>query len=89
MATRKLPGGGKGQDKLIADAIRVSLMRAAEKGKSKRLQLVADKLVDRAIEGDVAAIREIADRIDGRVPQAVSGHVDSNITVRWRALNES
>ena len=85
MAARKRPGGGKGQDKLIADAIRVSLMRAAEKGKSKRLQLVADKLVDKAIDGDVAAIREIADRIDGRVPQAVSGHVDSHITVRWES----
>ncbi|MBX6392553.1 MAG: hypothetical protein IRY96_03695 [Burkholderiales bacterium] len=38
-----------------------------------RLRLVASKLVDRAIDGDVAAIKEIGDRVDGRPPQAIVG----------------
>ncbi len=37
------------------------------------LRRVADRLIEKAIEGDVSAIREIADRIDGKVPQAIGG----------------
>jgi len=37
---------------------------------TKRLRLVARKLIERAEKGDVAAIREIFDRVDGRVSSA-------------------
>ena len=34
------------------------------------LRVVARKLVDRAEQGEIPAIKEIFDRVDGRVPQA-------------------
>ena len=39
--------------------------------------------VTKAAAGDVHAIREVGDRMDGRVPQAITGDADSDpITVR-------
>ena len=35
------------------------------------LRRIAAKLVEKAEEGELAAIREIADRLDGKAPQAV------------------
>ena len=40
---------------------------------SKGLRKVARKLLDNALNNDNSAIREIADRIDGKVPQAIVG----------------
>lgn len=37
------------------------------------LRALADALVKRGRTGDVQAIREIADRLDGKVPQAIVG----------------
>lgn len=38
-----------------------------------RLRRAADALVDKAIDGDVAALKEIGDRVDGKVPQGIVG----------------
>jgi hypothetical protein len=77
------PKGGK-PDKLMRDALRISLLREAEKGsKTKRLQQVADALVDAAIAGDIQAIREINDRMDGKATQPISGDTEGEpITFR-------
>ena len=62
--------GGAKREKLMRDALIVSLKRQAEKGlKTKQLQVVAEALVVKAMEGDVPAIKEIFDRVDGKVPQ--------------------
>lgn len=42
------------------------------KGKTK-LDRIAAALVSQACDGDVPAIKEIGDRLDGKVPQAVMG----------------
>lgn len=47
-----------------------------KKQKFKRLRLVARVLVDNAIGGDTASIKEINDRMDGKVPQAIVGDDD-------------
>ncbi|MDE2107451.1 MAG: hypothetical protein KGL39_60200 [Patescibacteria group bacterium] len=44
----------------------------------KRLRLVARALVNSAIDGDVAAIKEINDRIDGKIPHPVKMGGDEN-----------
>lgn len=49
------------------DAIR----RAVLADDGKRLRKIAEALLDKAAEGDVAAIRELGDRIDGKAMQAV------------------
>ena len=52
----------------------IALKREAEKGgRTKKLQRVADKLVDLAVEGNITAIKEIADRLEGRPTQTIAG----------------
>jgi hypothetical protein len=41
------------------------------------MRRVARALIDKAMYGDVSAIKEVADRIDGRVPQLVGGDRDN------------
>jgi len=51
------------------------------------LRAIAQALLFRASDGDIAAIREVADRIDGKVPQAIGGSDEltpQRITVFWR-----
>ena len=91
MAARKTPSKGGKPDKLMRDALLLELNREAKlaDGKvTKRLRAVARKLVDRAEQGDVPAIKEIFDRVDGRVPQAQhpSGPEDAPINIFHRFL---
>ncbi len=65
------PGGRPKQAKLFRDALLRQLEKADEDG--KKLDGVARALVANAVGGETAAIREIADRIDGKVPQAIGG----------------
>lgn len=87
MAARKIPSKGGKPDKLMRDALSLELHREVETeidGKAKkvkRLRLVANALVDKAISGDTVAIKEINDRMDGKVPQAIVGD-DSHDPVR-------
>lgn len=78
MAARKNPSKGGKPDKLMRDALMLELHREViDDGKKiKRIRMVARKLVDKAIDGDVPAIREINERIDGKVPQALVGDSD-------------
>ena len=70
MAARKNPGGGKGQDKIWSDALRRAVMRESESDKAKkRIEVMADKCARMAEDGDMAAIREIGDRLDGKPAQ--------------------
>jgi len=62
-------------EKTFANMLRVALKEAHEEGGDK-LRQVADALVKKAMTGDVPAIKEIADRMDGKVPQAIVGDDD-------------
>jgi hypothetical protein len=44
-------------------------------------ELVAYKLIRIALQGNVPAIKEILDRIDGRVPQRTAGHDDTPVQI--------
>src|ERR1017187_8415518 len=59
------------KDKPFRDALRMEILAMGED--SKGLRKVARKLLDNALNNDNFAIREIADRIDGKVPQAIVG----------------
>ena len=63
---------GNKPEKFMRDAIILALHREAGKGKTKKLYKIADKLVDKAMEGDIMAIKEINDRVDGKAPQDVN-----------------
>lgn len=52
----------------------MAVMRAhSDPKKGKKLAALADALVDAGLEGDVSALQEIGNRLDGRVPQAHTG----------------
>ena len=52
-------------------------LRIALRGDPLRLRRIAEKLARKAEEGDLAAIREVADRLDGK-PAAEKTHIDSS-----------
>ena len=47
----------------------------------KRIHNVAEALFRKAEDGDIAAIRELGDRIDGKAEQTISGDSDQPITI--------
>jgi hypothetical protein len=63
------------KNKLWEDALRRALL--AEDG--KKLRSLADKLIARAEEGDVTALKEIGDRMDGKPTQTIGGDPDAPI----------
>jgi hypothetical protein len=63
------PIGSVNREKPFNDALRIALKRDP-----LRLHRIAEKLAEKAEEGDLAAIREIADRLDGKPVQMVDRH---------------
>ena len=82
------PKGSK-PEKLMRDALIIALNREAAKGsKTKRLQSVAEALVNKAIEGDVGAAKEIFDRIDGKVPQSHDIKKETTLTIHAETISD-
>lgn len=67
-----MAGRPKGE-KSFAAMLRIAINEAGEKPGTTRLRDIADALVTSAVKGDIQAIKEVADRLDGKVPQAVIG----------------
>lgn len=70
-------------EKTFANMLRVAISEAHAEGGTK-LRAVADALVTKAIAGDVAAIKEVGDRLDGKVMQQVelSGDPENPVASR-------
>jgi hypothetical protein len=85
MATRRTLG--RDRDEMLRDALLISLNRRVDKGNStKRFQKVADALVDAAMKGELTALREIFDRVDGKFPKGTVGNgkkVPGELRIRW------
>jgi hypothetical protein len=72
---------GQQRDKPFRDALRMEIAAAGDDHKA--LRRIARALLAEAATGNVYAIREVGDRLDGRVPQAITGDADGDpITVR-------
>lgn len=77
-------------EKLWRDAIRVAVNRAQDDPtKGKKLMALADALVAVGMAGDVAALREIGDRLDGKVPQALIGGDDEDNPIQVSVIQRS
>lgn len=71
-STRFKPGnnanpGGKPKGRTLAFYLREGLESVGKDGKT-RAQAIAEKLLDMCDEGDRQAIKDVFDRIDGKVP---------------------
>jgi hypothetical protein len=70
-------------DKIWSEAVHRAVKRVEKNGtgKSKRIEGLADKLVDFAMAGNGWAMQEIGNRLDGKPHQSSELNVDGNITV--------
>lgn len=60
------------KERSFANMLNIAINEAT-KGGGTKLRAVADKLVELAIAGDMQAIKEIGDRIDGKPVQVTEG----------------
>lgn len=60
-------------DKIWAAAVQRAVKRRLEneEGKPQKIERLADKLVDFAMEGNGWAFKEIGERLDGKAPQGI------------------
>ncbi|MBL8577707.1 MAG: hypothetical protein JNK47_10805 [Mesorhizobium sp.] len=63
--------GRRKSEKTFANMLRVAVHETGESGQP-RLRELAEILVTKAIAGDVSAIKEIADRLDGKPMQQMA-----------------
>jgi len=61
--------------RMWAEAVRKAALN------NDKLRKIADKLVDMAVEGDMQAIKEVGDRLDGKTVQAVTGEDGGPLTI--------
>lgn len=83
MAVRKTPSGGSKSDKPWRDAILLAVNEKTPENERK-LRALAQRLVREAMGGDVAALKEIGDRLDGKPKQqvAVAGDAENPEPIR-------
>jgi hypothetical protein len=72
------------RDKSFAQMLRVAITEAGREPGTTKLRDVADSLVKEAIDGNINAIKEIADRLDGKVPQGIAGEDGAPIAITFR-----
>lgn len=66
--------GGRPRSAVLSDAYRRKLAQVDETDPEKRTfaEILAEKIILKAKEGDVHAVREIADRVEGKAKQTVT-----------------
>ena len=71
--------------KPITRALFAALEATAAGRNQANLQCIVDTLIGKAIDGDLAAMREIFDRIDGKAPAAAAGaEVPREVRFEWK-----
>lgn len=61
-----------------------TIKRALAQGDPDKLRKIADKLLAMAEEGDLGAIKELGDRIDGKPSQTIAGDEENPLQVIQR-----
>ncbi len=80
--------GNRWTDKAWREAIRMAV--SEKQGDVKALRALANKLVDMGLAGDVQAIREIGDRLDGKPAQSIDLAVtDERNVIRAPEMSET
>lgn len=68
---------GRRKERIWRNALERAVKRAiADKVDYLQIDALADAIVAAGLAGDVSALKEIGDRIDGKVPQALIGSDD-------------
>lgn len=72
-------------NRLWADTIK----RAVTQSDATRLRRIAEALITKAEDGDMSAIKELGDRLDGKAIQQVTGDLDATLTVNILRYGDS
>ncbi len=82
---------GPKSDKQWSDALRRAVNRESQgKGSAKWMEVIANRCVEAAADGDMQAIREIGDRLDGKPKQQTEvsgpdgGEIPVGVKVKWK-----
>lgn len=83
------PNGAPKRAKIWREAINRAIKRR-EQDDPQALEKLADKLLAAVDAGDIAAIKEFGDRIDGKVAQAIGGDdelgpIKNILEVSWKS----
>ena len=74
--------------RLWTDALRIAVHVGVRTDRGrKKLQAIADRCVEMALDGDIAAIKEIGDRLEGKVHTTDEAGV-TTITLNFRRSRE-
>ena len=80
---------GRRKERPFRDALRLEIAEATDGNDFRSLRRIARELLKCASTGDTASIREIADRLDGKVPRGIGGDDELDpikmIEVRWKS----
>jgi hypothetical protein len=79
------PNGAPKQAKIWKDAINRAIKRR-EADDPQALERLADKLLVAAETGDVGAMKELGDRLDGKVAQAIIGGDEDDAPIRLECI---
>src|ERR1700676_3550144 len=77
------PGG-----RPVTRALMAALDESAPGAQASSLRRIVDTLIGKAIDGDLSAIREIFDRIDGKAPTAAVGaapEAPQKVVFQWKS----
>ncbi len=82
--------GGRPKTKPWTDALREAVNKAVEGEDKTALELIAERVIDEAVKGDMAAVKEIANRLEGRPPASITikGDPDEPFTVEPASLEK-
>ena len=67
------PAGSPNRDRPFRDALRIEIAALQAEDDKRGLRRLARALIEKGAAGDVAAIKEVADRLDGKIPQGIGG----------------
>lgn len=77
------PAPGPKKIKRWREALERAIIRR-EQSDPQALEKLADSLLRKVADGDVTAIKELADRLDGKVTQPIGGDAESGpIVMSW------
>jgi hypothetical protein len=76
----QLKGSANRKPRIITQNL-ISLLNEVDTSDVPKVRRFAEALLARALEGDVAAMNAVMDRVEGKVPQPIAGDPDNPLVI--------
>jgi len=83
------PGAGRYSGKLFEEAVRraaCAQIRAGDQKGWRKLDAIALRLVDKAVDGDLEAMKTVAERLDGKAVAHIEASGDGSLLAGFAAI---